>query len=152
MIVEISQIISCFALGLLVGSLLTEAMILVPYWRTMKPDEFLKLHHTLGPKLYVYFAPLTIVATLAPVIAAVLTVYLKPELSYLDVVPAVLTLIMLVIYFAYFKGANESFEMGSVGVDGLSKELSQWARWHWLRVVLGLAAFFVSILVVFKLV
>ena len=148
MIIEISQLISCFALGLLVGSLLTEAMILVPYWRTMKPEEFLSLHHTLGPRLFMYFAPLTILGTILPVIAAVLSVMLGTAFYWLAVVPAILVLTMLAIYFAYFKGANESFESGSIGVDGLSVELARWAKWHWARVILGIAAFFTSLLVI----
>jgi hypothetical protein len=148
MIIETSQLISCLALGLLVGSLLTEAMILVPYWRTMEPEEFLRLHHALGPRLYLYFAPLTIMATILPVIAAVLPFMLGEGWHWLSAVPAILVLIMLVIYFAYFKGANQSFESGSVGVDGLSLELAKWANWHWARVVLGIAAFFTSLLVI----
>ena len=147
MIVEISQLISCLALGLLVGSLLTEAMILVPYWRTMKPEEFFSLHHTLGPRLYRYFAPLTIIGTILPVIAAAISVTQGVASNWLSVVPAILVLIMLVIYFAYFKGANERFESASVAVEDLSLELAKWASWHWIRVTLGIAAFFTSLLV-----
>lgn len=69
MIIEILQLLPCLLLGLLVGSLLTEAMILVPYWRTMDAKESLRLHSTMGPKLYSYFAPLTVAATIVPVIA-----------------------------------------------------------------------------------
>lgn len=148
MIIELSQLFSCFALGLLVGSLLTEAMILVPYWRTMEAEEFLRLHSTLGPRLFLYFAPLTILGTMLPVIAAVLPVILGTPWHWLSVVPAIITLTMLMIYFAYFKGANEAFESGSVGVDGLSEELEKWTRWHWVRVVLGIAAFITSLLVI----
>ena len=63
MIIELIQLASSFFLGLLVGSLLTEASILLPYWRAMDPEEFLNLHGSLGPRLYGYFAPLTIIAT-----------------------------------------------------------------------------------------
>ena len=149
MFIEILQLVSCLALGLLVGSLLTEAMILVPYWRTMDPKEFLSLHSTHGPRLFIYFAPLTILATMLPVLAAVMPVILGTTSHWLSVAPAVITLIMLAIYFAYFKGANDSFESGSVGVDGLSEELTKWAKWHWVRVVLGIAAFVTSLLVLF---
>ena len=147
MIIELLQLASSFLLGLLVGSLLTEAIILVPYWRTMPAKEFLALHHSLGPKLLAYFKPLTILATFAPVLTAVVTFVLGEVFHWLSIVPAVLTLIMLVIYFGYFKGANESFKSGSVGAEGLADELARWAKWHWLRVVIGCVAFFVSLLV-----
>ncbi len=149
MIIEILQFVSCLALGLLVGSLLTEAMILVPYWRTMEPEEFLRLHKNLGPRLYMYFAPLTILATIIPVLAAVIPFILRTTWHWLSVVPAIITLVMLVIYFVYFKRANDSFKTGSVGVDGLSEELTKWAKWHWIRVILGIAAFFISLLVIY---
>lgn len=148
MIVDLLQLASCLTLGLLIGSLLTEATILVPYWRTMEPKEFLALHHTLGPKLLAYFAPLTISATLLPVLSAVAPLILGEPLHWLAVVTALLALAMLVIYFAYFKGANESFKSGAVGVDGLADELKRWASWHWLRVAIGSAAFFMSLLVI----
>ena len=147
MIIEILQLISSLTLGLLVGSLLTEAMILVPYWRTMEPKEFLSLHSTLGPRLYRYFAPLTILATMLPVFAALMPIIMGAPFHWLSFVPAIITLVMLTIYFGYFKGANDSFKTGSVGLDGLSEELAKWATWHWLRVILGIAAFFTSLLV-----
>ena len=149
MIIEILQLMSCFSLGLLVGSLLTEAMILVPYWCTMEPKEFLSLHSALGPRLFMYFAPLPILATILPVLAAIMPVILGTTSHWLSVVPAIIALIMLVIYFAYFKGANDSFKSASVGIDGLSDELTKWAKWHWTRVILGIAAFFASLLVIF---
>jgi len=148
MIIEILQLISCLTLGLLTGSLLTEAMILVPYWRTMEPKEFLRLHSSLGPRLFIYFAPLTILSTIIPALAAIMPVILGTTLHWLQLVPAIITLIMLTIYFAYFKGANDSFKSGSVGINGLAEELTKWARWHWLRVVLSIVAFVTSLLVI----
>jgi len=148
MIIEGFQLISSLVLGLLVGSLLTEAMILVPYWRSMEPKEFLRLHHTLGPRLFTYFAPLTILATIIPVLAAVMPVVVGETYHWLSFVPAMITLVMLVIYMGYFKGANESFKSATVGVEELSEELTKWASWHWLRVVLGMAAFFTSLLII----
>lgn len=147
MLIETLQLLSCLLLGLLVGSLLTEAMILVPYWRTMDATEFLRLHSTMGPKLYIYFAPLTIAATVAPVTAALATFAFGTTTHWLSLVPASLVLTMLAIYFHYFQGANDSFKTGTVGADGLAAELEKWARWHWLRVALGLLAFFTSLLV-----
>ena len=148
MLIEVLQLLSCLLLGLLVGSLLTEAVILVPYWRTMDAAEFLRLHSTMGPKLYTYFAPLTIAATIAPVVAAIIPYALGATTHWLSLVPAALVLAMLAIYFHYFQGANDSFKTGSVGADGLSAELEKWAQWHWLRVALGLLAFFTSLLVI----
>ena len=145
MIIDLLQLLSACALGLLVGSLLTEAMILVPYWRTMQAEEFLRLHSTLGPRLFIYFAPLTILGTALPVLAAVVPLMLGAPWDWLLAVPAQMVLIMLAIYFAYFAGANESFKSGSMGLAGLAAELARWANWHWLRVALGMTAFVTSL-------
>ncbi len=59
---ETIPLLSTMALGLFTGSLLTEGMILVPYWKRMPASEFIKLHGTLGPQLFRYFAPLTTIA------------------------------------------------------------------------------------------
>lgn len=147
MIIELIQLASSFFLGLLVGSLLTEALILLPYWRAMDPEEFLNLHGSLGPRLYGYFAPLTIIATVLPVLAAITSVVVGSSFFNLSIVPAIITLVMLFIYVIYFKGANESFKTDSVGVDGLSEELERWSKWHWVRVFLGLVAFLISLFI-----
>jgi hypothetical protein len=147
MIIELIQLASSFSLGLLVGSLLTEALILLPYWRAIDPEEFLNLHGSLGPRLYRYFAPLTILATVLPLLAAITSVIFGTAFFNLSIAPAIIILVMLFIYIIYFKGANESFKTGSVGADGVSEELRRWAKWHWVRVYLGLVAFFISLLI-----
>jgi len=111
-VVEIFQLLSSLVLGLLVGSLLTEAMILVPYWRTMDPAQFLKLHGTLGPKLFRYFAPLTILATTLPIVAAILPFVLGGMFEWLSIVPAALVIVMLVIYFV----CRRSWKNGPNGI------------------------------------
>ena len=146
MTADILQILTSLTLGLFVGSLLTEATILVPYWRSLKPDTFLKLHGTLGPQLYRYFAPLTVIATLLPAATAIFCVWVGTGTWVYSVVVAVFMMMILSIYFFYFKEANASFESGSVGVDGLPAELRRWSNWHWLRTVIGLGAFLVSLL------
>ncbi len=135
MVFEALQFISVAVIGLLIGSLLTEAMVLVPYWRKMKPQEFLSLHGAMGPSLYRYFAPLTVAGTIIPMITGIYSLALTPSSLSLSASVAVLTGLMLGIYFIYFKAANESFETGSVGVEGIPDELRR----------IGLIAFVLSI-------
>ncbi len=138
---------NAFVLGLFVGSMLTEAMILVPYWRSMEPSVFLQLHGTLGPQLYRYFAPLTIAATVIPLVTAVACRLTGQENRGFALGTAGLMLGILGIYFFYFKAANESFKTGSVGIDGLAAELRRWAAWHGLRTVISSIAFGLSLMV-----
>jgi len=63
---------------------------------------------------------------------------------------AVILLAILGIFFYYFKSANASFASGSVRVEDLPAELSRWSNWHWLRTVMGLIAFALSLVVLIK--
>lgn len=115
-------------------------MVLVPYWRSLKAETFLELHHTMGSRLYRYFAPLTIAATVVPTLAAVVCVVGEGAGWMFSLPASLLVLANLGIYAAYFKAANESFATGSVGGTGLASELQRWSRWHWLRTVMIIAA------------
>lgn len=138
---EILSITSTITIGLFAGSLLTEGAILVPYWRRMDPSEFFRLHGTLGPRLFQYFAPLT-----------TLTVGLGISVAVVDqgrtivwVGAALICALTLAIFFVYFKKANASFADGSLSEDALASELARWNAWHWLRTILIIFAFVLSV-------
>jgi len=135
MIIEILHVLATLMIGLYAGSLLTEAAILVPYWRQMDPAEFFKLHGTLGPKLFKYFAPLTSLTVGISVIAAI---YGNPW----KITAAGLCCTALVIFFLYFKKANASFAAHSLKEKDLAAELNRWSNWHWLRtwIIIGALA------------
>jgi hypothetical protein len=148
---QLLPLLAAASLGLLAGALLAEDRLLLPYWRTLPADEFYALHPTFGPRLYRFFAPLTTVAPLAAVLAAVQAVLLP--YAHAVLVPAaigagVLASSLIAIYFGYFKAANEAFARRAVGADDLPAALTRWAAWHRLRVVLCLAAFGLSLLAI----
>lgn len=64
--------LSALLSGLLSGSFLLEGRVLVPYWKRMPAQQFRALHHTLGPHLYRYFAPLIIATVVASIVAGLL--------------------------------------------------------------------------------
>ena len=133
--------LSAASLGLFVGALLTEAFVLVPMWRSLSPSEFFALHAGHAHRLFAFFAPLTIVATsLAAVGAATSLVAAHPGRGA-AAAAAGLALAMLATYFFYFQRANAAFAAASIKPDELAAELTRWASWHWLRVVLGVGAF-----------
>lgn len=139
--IYIINILSTLVLGLYAGSLLTEAMILVPYWRRMQPAEFFGRHSSLGPSLYRYFAPLTTGAVMLTVAVAILN---RGENMAWNVT-AGLCLVALAIFFIYFKKANNSFADHSLADEDLAAELTRWANWHWSRTVLMIIALGISI-------
>ena len=139
--IEQFYLLTTIVLGLFAGSLLTEASILVPYWRRMKPSEFFDLHSSLGPNLFRYFAPLTALA----VGIAVATTILDDFNNLAWVISAGLSVITLAIFFIYFRVANNSFAEHDLSDSDLEKELRRWSNWHWFRTVLMIIALAASI-------
>lgn len=139
--IDMLSILSTLMLGLFAGSLLTEGSILVPYWQRMPPEEFFRLHGTLGPKLFRYFAPLTIITIVAAVIVAAINGAANMPWN----VSAVLCLVTFAIFFIYFRTANNRFATHDISDEALESELVRWSNWHWLRTVLIIAAFGASI-------
>lgn len=137
---DIALFLSAAALAIFVGALLTEAMVLVPMWRTLQPEEFFRLHAAHAYRLYAFFAPLTVSATLLAVVAAVASVVASHPASSWSVTAAVLALVILSTYGLYFRRANASFAQASTTHEELPAELARWASWHWFRTIIGLVA------------
>ena len=51
---DITVFLAAASLALFVGALLTEAMVLVPMWRTLQPKEFFALHAAHAHRLYTF--------------------------------------------------------------------------------------------------
>jgi len=143
---EAMLFLSAAGLALFVGALLTEAMVLVPMWRTLQPQEFFALHAAHAHRLYAFFAPLTVSATLLAVGAAIASFAADRPLNPASVVAAVLSLVILSTYALYFQRANASFADASIAHEALPAELARWASWHWFRTVIGLLALAAALL------
>jgi hypothetical protein len=128
-------------LGVFVGALLAEGALLVPYWRTLPAEEFFSLHKVYGPRLYRFFAPLTITATMSAVVAAVVCALTNHPARWFALLAGFQSASMVVLYFLYFKRANASFAAASLNPVDLETELARWASWHWFRVSIGISAF-----------
>ena len=139
-----SQIFCTFIIGVLVGSFLLEGFVLVPFWKNLPSQTFLEMHHKMGPSLFRYFAPLTVIATLYPLIN--FWIHFGNKGWWVAGIVALLMQSILMIFFIYFKKANESFKTGKVGAENLPDELKDWERWHWIRTFIAVAAFVLSIL------
>lgn len=138
---EFIPLLSTLLLGLFAGSLLTEATILVPYWRRMEPAEFFRLHGSLGPKLFSYFAPLTVLTIIFA--AGVGIIHQHNNTPWL--IAGIMCLIALGIFFIYFRAANNRFATHDMPDAALAGELEKWSIWHWARTLLIITAFGISI-------
>ena len=136
--------LATFLLALFSGALLTEARILVPYWRKMEPEKFFALHSELGPSLFRYFAPLTVLGVVAPFLSATFS-DISSLVGQLRAVTAGLCMIVLACFFLYFRTANAKFASHSISNTELSAELARWAAWHNGRTALTLFALSLNI-------
>ncbi|MEC9347270.1 MAG: hypothetical protein VYB54_13655 [Pseudomonadota bacterium] len=128
------------ALGIYCGSLLTEAFILVPYWRRMPPSEFLRLHGTMGPSLFRYFAPLTLAAAGLAILNGIIG-----HDDPVAVIVALLAVAALATFPVYFRAANAAFASGRLTEAELPAELARWQAWHRFRTLLVILAFGLSV-------
>lgn len=133
------ELIAVLAAGLLSGALLTEAFVLVPYWKRLPPEEFLRLHPTLAPSLFGFFAPLTIAGTLLPLVAC-LVLFTLARVSFWWALSGLSALAILGLYFAFFRGANLQFAQ-TKDASRAATTLGTWARLHNLRTVIAILGF-----------
>ena len=140
------QLLSAGSIGLLVGALLAEGAIFIPYWRSLPRETFYALHKVYGPRLYRFFAPLTIAPSLLSLAAATSCGWSEDAGRLPTMVAGVFFMCVVGTYVGYFKQANARLAASTLSDDELSKELAHWESWHWIRVILGVMAFVAALM------
>ena len=142
--IDIFEFATVVMTGLLAGALLTEAFILVPYWKKMPSDEFLRLHHTMSPSLFRYYAPLTVAGSALPIITSSLYFNLYGGNWSWWFMSGFCAISLLGFYFGFFKNANLAF---ATGKDPKIAQaiLEKWALLHNMRTVIAVVGFVASL-------
>lgn len=148
---EILYTTSTAILGVFLGTQICEGALFVPYWKALAPKDFFELHKTYGSKIYKFFAPLTIAATILPLSAATYAFLYQEKGHFLMLWMGIFTLLFFSTYFIYFKKANQSFAEESLSYQELPKELDRWGKWHWGRIVLEAIAFIFALLAMLQI-
>jgi type IV secretory pathway VirB2 component (pilin) len=140
------RFLAAASLGVFVGATLAEGLVLVPYWRSLPPGEFFRWYAANAQRLLSFFGPVTSLAAVLSVAAAVASLWEGHPRRWHASVAAVLTIAVVSMFFLYFERANASFAAASIGAAELPAELSRWSSWHWLRTGLALGAFAAALL------
>jgi hypothetical protein len=140
------DLLAALALGLAAGAMLAEGAVLVPWWRSMRPDAFLGWYADNASRLLDFYGPLEIAGSGLALLAVVLHRYQRGAGGRLFVVSALLSVAVLGAFPLYFQQVNASFEAGTIALERVPGELSRWAAWHWGRTALGIMAFGSAIL------
>ena len=151
MLSEILLLSSSSILGIFLGAQIAEAVLFVPYWKALSADDFFELHQTYGKKIYQFFAPLTIAATMIPLICVAYMLASQAENQILLGAMGLATLAFFSTYFLYFKKANASFADRTLSNEALPHELRKWGNWHWGRIIFEFIAFICSLLLLMKM-
>lgn len=142
---EILHLLSAAILGIFVGAQICEGALFVPYWKSMHPKDFFEMHKIYGKKIHQFFAPLTIAATIIPIVTAIYAVTHAIDGYLFSLLMGIFTFLFFITYFIYFKEANNRFAEESITYEELPKELNRWGKWHWSRIGLELIAFIFSL-------
>lgn len=133
--------LSMACLGVFLGAQVTEGYLLVPYWQSLAPADFLAWYAANDQRLLDFFGPLTTLSVLLSFAAAALSVWEGQSRRWFAVTAAALMLVILSLFFAYFQAVNASFAAGTISPASVPAELARWAAWHWLRTGLAAIAF-----------
>ena len=146
--IEILYFVNALILGVFVGAQICEGALMVPQWKSLPPSEFYKLHKGFGPKIYQFFAPLTIAATVIPIGTAMLAWNFHSPGHFYVMVAAIFALMTLSTFYLFFKKTNKGFANGSFSDKQLPAELVRWEKWHWTRVGFELISFACALLAI----
>ena len=126
--------------GLLTGGMILIEVVLVPFWRDASPAEFRQWFTAHSGRIRALMVPLGAGAGLAGTASAVALVAERRRSSAAALVAAAATASVLAITAAVNEPANHRFVSGKLTGPETTELLNEWARWHHVRVVLGLVA------------
>jgi hypothetical protein len=120
--------------------------VLVPLWRSLAPAAFLAWYRQHAALLFRFFGGLEIVATLITLGALAMHWHATGSVDVWLGVAMGLCVAVLLVFPMYFQRVNARFESGDIPAGDVGPELARWARWHWLRTAMALAAFVAALL------
>jgi Domain of unknown function (DUF1772) len=146
MLFDLLRYLSAASLGVFAGAMLTEGGVLVPFWRALAPEDFLRWYAANAGRLLAFFSPVTAVSAVLALLAAVGSFWEGHPGRWWALGAALLVLAAVVSFFVYFEHANASFERATIAVDAVPAELARWGAWHNARTAVSLAALAAALL------
>lgn len=135
-------------LGIFAGAMLTEGGVLVPFWRSLPPAEFLRWYAANSERLVAFFGPVTSVSAVLSLLAAAASFWEGHPGRWWALAAAGIALVIVASFFLYFEPANASFAAATIAVDAVPAELARWGALHNARSVLTVLAFAAALLAV----
>ena len=131
---------SALLAGVMAGGMVVIQVVLVPFWRATPPAEFRRWFTANVDRLRRLMVPLGAAAGVASVASTVAQLSGRDREGVSSVAAAVATAGVVAITLTVNEPANHRFTDGPLTDRETTELLRTWARWHHVRVVLGLAA------------
>jgi hypothetical protein len=123
-----------------------EGAVLVPFWRSLRPEAFLAWYAAHAGLLLRFFGPLEVAGAALAIAALVLRWLAGAGGLALLGASALLAVAVLAAFPLYFQRTNASFAAGTLAPDRVAGELRRWAAWHWARCGIAAGAFAAAVL------
>jgi Domain of unknown function (DUF1772) len=150
MVLKFLLLLSTGTLGVFLGTQIAEGALIVPYWKGLLSSDFFAFYKTYGEKLYQFYSPLTILATVLPITTFAYSLLTKPKTDILMWLMLIFTILFFATFFVYFKEANISFTDRTLSDEALPNELIKWGNWHWTRVFCEAVAFICGLILLLR--
>ena len=135
---------SALLLGLLSGAMLLIAVSFVPFWRGLAPAEFRTWFSANSGSIGALMFPLGMTSAVASITAWMFCERKEARRCHLYAMLAALGVVLVTL--AINEPANRLFaEPGALNDEDTSKLLVRWIAWHWVRLLLGMGAFFAAV-------
>ena len=125
--------------GVLAGAMLFLRVVLLPFWQQLPPAEFRAWFEKHAPRIRALMVPLGVGAAATSVGAAVAQAARKEDTRPSSAAAAGAVAVVAVTVTVN-EPANEKFVSGDLDDDATVTLLARWARWHDVRVALGLSS------------
>jgi hypothetical protein len=143
---EAAARLACLLLGLLAGAMLFIGDVLVPFWTSMSPEQFVGWFTENAPRIRALMVPLGAIAGLASVSAVMLGRFDPTARRAWQGAAGINAVLVVALTVLVLEPMNERFvAVPPVPADELSALLAHWRRWHLLRAGFGLAGFYCAV-------
>jgi len=137
---DLVRTLSLAALGVYAGAMLTEAMILVPFWQSVPAGEFFAWYGANDKRLLDYFGAVTSIMAVLALAASGASLWEGHPGRWYTVFTAAVAVGLVLLFPFYFAEVNAAFAASAIPAAELPAALSSWALVHWIRTIFSFIA------------
>jgi len=126
-------------LALFTGGCVTILFIVVPFWYTLSPTEFMDWFTAFGPRIGITMLPMEVI----PLVLSMICFFHAQKNGFPTkgwIVVCAANILMMLSFFIYFLPVNLSFLNHTINVNEVGEELARWEAIHTGRTILAVVS------------